>query len=145
MTVDVDTLPPTQYLILEVLAARYRTGEQTWTFPNRVRPALEALSAAGLIGWKAAPGLALAWLTDAGRAAALSPTYKPPAPDAMFVVVQHSPSSPERFRRRLDSVIPHDSTDVAEERAAALQDIAASGGRWMDQYRVYELREVRDR
>lgn len=142
--VDVDNLPPTQYLILEVLAARYRTGEQAWTFPNRVRPALEALSKAGLLSWKSSskPGLALAWLTDAGRAAALSPTYEPPASDTMFVVVQHSPGSPERFRRRLDSVIPHESTDVAEERAAVLRDIAESGGRWMDQYRVYELREV---
>lgn len=79
-TIDVDTLPPTQYLILEVLAARYRTGESTWTFPSRLKPALDALSAAGLIVWKRGfePGTALAWFTDAGRAAATSGTYVPP-------------------------------------------------------------------
>jgi hypothetical protein len=69
VTIDVDHLPPTQYLILEVLAARVRTGEQVWSFPDRLRPQLRALEQAGLIGWKSspAPGACWAWFTDAGR------------------------------------------------------------------------------
>lgn len=78
--VDVDQLPPTQYLVLEVLAARHRTGERTWTFPTRVTPTLEALAALGLVSHK--PGVLyrtrLAWLTDAGRALALHDAYTAP-------------------------------------------------------------------
>ena len=40
--VDTDSLPPTQYLVLEVLAARARLGEACWTFPSRLKPALNA-------------------------------------------------------------------------------------------------------
>lgn len=78
--VDVDALPPTQYLIVEVLAARWRTGEQVWTFPARLRSALTPLADAGLVGWKAGieQGTVLAWLTDAGRAAALDGRYELP-------------------------------------------------------------------
>ena len=35
MAEDTDSLPPTQYLVLDVLAARYRLGENAWTFPAR--------------------------------------------------------------------------------------------------------------
>lgn len=86
---DVDRLPPTQYLILEVLTARYRVGENAWTFPTRLRHALDALASAGLIGWKHAPtaGNALAWFTDAGRAASISETYTPPPNGSRIRVV----------------------------------------------------------
>lgn len=78
--VDVDGLPPTQYLIVEVLAARWRTGEATWPFPTRLRPQLCELSNAGLITWEYArePGMVRARFTDAGRAAALTATYEAP-------------------------------------------------------------------
>jgi hypothetical protein len=78
--VDTDDLPPTQYLILEVLAARYRTGEPTWTFPSRLRHQMAVLASLGLIGWKSGvgPRTVLAWLTDAGRDAATHPGYTPP-------------------------------------------------------------------
>jgi hypothetical protein len=71
---------PTEYLVLEVLAARYRLGEHTWTFPTRLAPQLRGLEDAGLLGFK--PGVAegsyTAWLTDAGTADAMSDTYQPP-------------------------------------------------------------------
>lgn len=80
MTADVDALPPTQYLALEVLAARHRLGEHLWTFPTNIRPALEALALAGLVGWKggATHGTVRAWLTETGRAAVLAGSYSPP-------------------------------------------------------------------
>lgn len=80
MTVETDDLPPTQYLILEVLAARYRTGETHWTFPAKLRPQMEALERLGLIGWKSGVeyGTVRAWFTDEGRAASISPTYVSP-------------------------------------------------------------------
>lgn len=78
---DIDTLPPTQYLIMEVLAARYRLGEHMWTFPDRLRPALNALQERGLIWWRSAPTPhdVQAYLTDEGRAAATSAAYQVPA------------------------------------------------------------------
>lgn len=77
---DTFTLPPTQQLVLEVLAARLRLGEPTWTFSTRMRAALEALEAGGWIGWKEGVVHATAnvWLTEAGRHAALDPNYRPP-------------------------------------------------------------------
>jgi hypothetical protein len=78
----VDSLPPTQYLILEVLAARRRTGERTWTFPDRLRRQIDNLSWLGLVGWKfgVAQRSVQAWLTAAGQSAILSPNYQPPEP-----------------------------------------------------------------
>ncbi|WP_422744289.1 hypothetical protein ACN27B_08560 [Micromonospora sp. WMMD754] len=77
---DADDLPPTQYLILEVLAARHRTGETLWTFPAKLRPHMDALANLGLIGWKSGitEGTIRAWLTEQGLAAAISPTYITP-------------------------------------------------------------------
>jgi len=40
---------PTQDLILEVLAARYRLGEDLWTFDSRHKTALRQLEEAGLV------------------------------------------------------------------------------------------------
>lgn len=76
-----ESLPPTQYLIMEMLAARYRLGEHMWTFPARLRPALNELQELGLIWWRSAPTPhdVQAYLTDAGREAAMSATYAVPA------------------------------------------------------------------
>lgn len=77
---DVNGLPPTQYLIMETLAARARLGESIWPFPTRLAPAVRALEdrglAAGIHG--NVPGFIRARLTDAGREATLSATYRPP-------------------------------------------------------------------
>jgi hypothetical protein len=72
-------LPPTEYLIMETLAARHRLGEPFWTFPLRLRTPLNALQGKGLIWTRSAPTPDLqAHLTDEGRACCLSGTYEPP-------------------------------------------------------------------
>lgn len=80
--VDADALPPTQYLLLEVLAARHRTGEHLWTFPARpaIRAAVDQLARLGLVGWKGGiePKTIRAWLTDAGKLEALLDGYESP-------------------------------------------------------------------
>lgn len=85
-TPDTDTantadLPPTQYLVMEVLAARARTGETLWTFPSSLRHTLGALVDARLIDVlnSPAPGALRARLTDAGRKHVLKPDYVTPA------------------------------------------------------------------
>lgn len=80
-----DDLPPTQYLVMEVLAARYRTGEVLWTFPSRLKPAMEALAQLGLIGWKSGiEALSIrAWLTEAGRAHSIKPDFLTPVQRAL--------------------------------------------------------------
>lgn len=79
--VRLDKLPLTQSLVLEVLAARCRLGEQVWPFPNRAKQALDALARVGLVGHQGGivEGTRNAWLTDKGRTAVLSDTYMPPA------------------------------------------------------------------
>ena len=85
--IDSDDLPPTQYLVLEVLAARHRTGEHQWTFPSRFRGTLRELSDLGLVGWKGGivEKTVLAWLTDTGRSAALMDGYETPIDKALAV------------------------------------------------------------
>lgn len=87
-SLDVDSLPPTQYLILDVLAARHRTGEQLWTFPSRFTNQFRILSEAGLVDFDGAGKKTLrAWLTDVGRAAVLLDGYTTPN-DAVAVNVR---------------------------------------------------------
>jgi len=76
--VDVDALPPTQYLVMEVLAARWRLGDRAWTFPSRLTPVMRSLEAAGLVWWKSGvvQGTVLAGFTDTGREAALWVGYE---------------------------------------------------------------------
>lgn len=78
--IDTDALPPTQYLILEVLAARWRLGEPFWTFPDRLKPAARALQQAGLVWTNSSPTPRCFQVsfTDAGRNAAMSDSYSPP-------------------------------------------------------------------
>ncbi len=78
--INIVNLPPTQYLVLEVLAARTRTGEHLWTFPSNLGPALRALEDASLISTMngIAPASIRARLTETGRAYALKSNYAPP-------------------------------------------------------------------
>lgn len=91
--VDVDSLPPTQYLILDVLAARYRTGEHVWTFPTMpaIVAAARRLERLGLVDVEntGKPATKRVRLTDAGKTAVLSEEYQPPKPfpDTVRVVV----------------------------------------------------------
>lgn len=66
---DIDSLRPTQQLVLDVLAARHRLGEQVWTFPSAVNPALRALEKLGLVTLLSGivEKSTRARLTDAGR------------------------------------------------------------------------------
>lgn len=79
-SIDMDKLPRVQYLILEVLAARWRTGELNWTFPSRLLPHVARLGATGLVGWKSGimPRTFMVWLTEEGKRRVLNPTYVPP-------------------------------------------------------------------
>jgi hypothetical protein len=81
--VDVDKLPAIQELVLEVLAARHRLGEQIWTLSRKqgVTKALSVLEGLGLVGYDSGvvEGTWKAWLTAEGREAVFSPTYVPPA------------------------------------------------------------------
>lgn len=79
--VDPDRIPPTEYLVMEVLAGRYRTGEHRWTFPSCLRPSLRKLEERGMIGFKSGvtDKTCLAWMTDRGRELFLSDTYQTPA------------------------------------------------------------------
>jgi hypothetical protein len=80
MTVADRELPPTQYLVMEVLAARARTGESYWTFPTSVKPAITQLAAGGLVRMKAGvvERTVRVWMTDAGRDLFLMDGYEPP-------------------------------------------------------------------
>lgn len=84
MTGTLDTyrdLPPAQALVMEVLAARARLGEPYWTFSTRHRGLIAALELKGLVASKSGivERTCLAWLTDKGREATQSATYKAPA------------------------------------------------------------------
>ncbi len=80
--VDVGKLPPTQYLLMATLAARYRLGETYWTFPDQCLPAARNLEAKGLITTRSGPAQHAfeAQFTDAGLAMAMPPGsgYVPP-------------------------------------------------------------------
>ena len=77
---DIDGLPPTQYLVMDVLAARARLGEPYWTFPSRMRPTMRALAGRGLLWWQRGPARLTIWafLTPEGRTAVLHDGYKSP-------------------------------------------------------------------
>lgn len=131
--VDVDKLPPTQYLILEVLAARHRLGEQLWPFPSRNRPALNRLAHHGLLGWRSGPvqGWVQAWLTDEGRAAVLHPPSATPAVgvvDAAHIARQRA-FSERTFGPgpRTAGVLDHIRKELAE-----IEQDPADLGEWVD-------------
>jgi hypothetical protein len=92
--VDTATLTPTQELCLEVLAGRYRLGEQIWTFRSRTAPALAQLEELGLVYLMhgVVDGTVRAGLTEAGRDAILSSTYTPPLAAAPSLVAPYDGS-----------------------------------------------------
>jgi hypothetical protein len=70
-------LTPTAELIGDVLAARYRLGENIWTFSTQTLPACRDLKAQDLIGTKSGivPNTYQAWLTEAGKERFLDKGY----------------------------------------------------------------------
>lgn len=73
--------PPTQFLVLEVLAARHRLGEPHWPFPQTCAPAIRSLAEKGLVEIikdHDPVGAIRAALTATGVIEVLSETYEPP-------------------------------------------------------------------
>jgi hypothetical protein len=73
-------LTPTAELILDVLAARYRTGEKVWPFSTRYQAAIRLLEERGLI-WQMdgdQPYTTRVGFTAAGTAMLLTSTYRSP-------------------------------------------------------------------
>jgi DNA-binding MarR family transcriptional regulator len=141
--VDTDRLPPTQYLILEVLAARHRTGEQLWTFPQRLTPALRALEEAGLVGWKGgtAEKTVRAWLTDAGRAAALLDGYETPADKEVCLLRAERDVYYAQVQRLAGELLDRDGLVSADEEGQRIDGVTARdhqcpcGAWWVDSVR----------
>lgn len=77
---DTRSLTPTEDLVMEVLAARYRLGEHLWTFDSRQRPAIRRLAARGLVNeiHGMVENSIRASLTDKGRALYVTADYVPP-------------------------------------------------------------------
>jgi len=78
---DVDALPPTQFLVLEVLGARHRLGENLWPFRSTLAPALRRLEQLGLV-WMmhgSVENTVRAGLTETGKDAVLYSAYVPAA------------------------------------------------------------------
>lgn len=77
---DADSFTPTQDLILDVLAARFRLGENLWTFGSRLRKAATQLADHGLvfITHGITEKTIRVGLTEAGKAVTLMPNYSPP-------------------------------------------------------------------
>jgi len=65
---------------MEVLAARYRCGENVWTFSTRCRNIAKALEDRRLVWWKSGivENTIIVGLTDEGKKAFLSDNYTPP-------------------------------------------------------------------
>ena len=74
----IDAMPVTQYLIMDTLAARWRLGEEFWTFPRKVMPMLRKLSDEGWVHWQGGvnQGTVVASLTHRGMKATLTPSYR---------------------------------------------------------------------
>lgn len=70
---------PTEMLVLETLTARYRLGENVWTFTSKVNKTLGSLETKGVVNWKSAPveNHSLAWFTSEGKALMLRNSYAP--------------------------------------------------------------------
>ncbi len=71
---------PTEALVLEVLTARYRLGNNSWTFEARSNGAIQKLAARGLVNSKSASveKATLVWLTEDGIAIMLANKYRSP-------------------------------------------------------------------
>lgn len=95
-----DELPPTQYLIMEVLAARWRTGEPFWTFPSTLRHTLDALVRADLIDVlnSPAPGSLRARLTETGRKHSLKRDYVTPVGEIYDVMLDQIDRHLDEYR-----------------------------------------------
>ncbi len=85
---DEPKLSPTQELVMEVLAGRWREGRSVWTFSARHRRTLESLASLGLIHQKSGvvERTRLAWFSDKGLEAwGMNKDYAAPVPGDLWV------------------------------------------------------------
>lgn len=68
-TTATHSFTPTEELILDLLQARIRLGENIWNFDSRLKPSIEKLQAKGLVNYKSGnvENTILAWPTDEGK------------------------------------------------------------------------------
>ncbi len=68
-TTPTDSFTPTEELVLDLLQARIRLGENTWNFDSRLKPTLEKLQSKGILNFKSGfvGSRLLAWPTDDGK------------------------------------------------------------------------------
>ncbi len=132
-------LPPTQELMMCVLAARYRLGETLWTFRSDMAQTARKLQQAGLVQWKSGvvENTIQVWMTSKGRAEYLSPTYVPPAE-------VNGPTA--RARALADAWMTRGAVAHAFARSLTRPDLAAVARSIGDEFkaRAAELREVLD-
>lgn len=118
-------LTPSEDLVLEVLVARYRCGESTWTFERRHRRVAERLAERGLVGWQSGivENTILVWLTDAGRDAYTLAGYAPPAFTQLtedvetlrgMLAMTATPAALARFARGSERVRAHASALIVD-------------------------------
>lgn len=106
-------LSPTEDLVMEVLAARYRLGEYVWTFDSRQAKAINSLALRGL----ATPIHGIvehtvrAALTDNGRAEYVTARYRPPVLADIERLLNRALDAGDRFGR------------YSEQWADAIQDV----------------------
>lgn len=70
---------PTEWLLMEVLAARARLGETSWPFPNVLKPTIRRLARRDWVDFEPSTveGFTQVWLTPAGRIAwGLPPSFE---------------------------------------------------------------------
>ena len=105
---------PTEWLIMEVLAARWRLSERSWHFPNSLKPALKRLAMRDWIAYKAATveGHQQAWLRTDGKLEWGLPTDEDPfGVDALVYV-----AGVERVRAEEQLAPPKEPVDAVDER-----------------------------
>lgn len=68
-TTPTSNFTPTEELILDLLQARIRLGENIWNFDSRLKPSMEKLQTKDLVNFKSGnvEGTLLAWPTDEGK------------------------------------------------------------------------------
>lgn len=78
-----EDLTVTESLMMEVLTARMRLGENLWTFDSDMKGAAKSLAVAGLVYWKhgIVEGTIMVWMRDEAKAQFLTYDYKIPVDD----------------------------------------------------------------
>lgn len=90
-----ETLPPTQYLVMEVLAARHRLSEPFWPFPQTCRKAVQSLEALGLVRILKdhdVVGAIRVGLTEKGASDWLSDACEPSVPEGPVHLLDSEPT-----------------------------------------------------